>query len=47
MNVTRRAAIGAAATLPFLLLRAIGDAYVARDVDLADIAAFLDGELAA
>jgi 3-dehydroquinate synthase len=36
-----------AATLPFLLLRALGDAYVARDVDLADIAAFLDGELAA
>jgi 3-dehydroquinate synthase len=34
------------ATLPFLLLRAIGEAYVARDVDLADIAAFLDGELA-
>jgi 3-dehydroquinate synthase len=33
-------------TLPFLLLRAIGEAYVARDVDLADIAAFLDGELA-
>lgn len=33
-------------TLPFLLLRALGDAYVARDVDLADIAAFLDGELA-
>jgi 3-dehydroquinate synthase len=36
-----------AATLPFLLLRALGEAYVARDVDLADIAAFLDGELAA
>jgi 3-dehydroquinate synthase len=35
-----------AATLPFLLLRAIGDAYVARDVDLIDIAAFLDEELA-
>ena len=35
-----------AATLPFLLLRALGEAYVARDVDLADIAAFLDGELA-
>ena len=32
-------------TLPFLLLRALGDAYVARDVDLADIAAFLDEEL--
>ena len=35
-----------AATLPFLLLRALGEAYVARDVDLGDIAAFLDGELA-
>lgn len=34
-------------TLPFLLLRALGEAYVARDVDLTDIAAFLDGELAA
>ena len=34
-------------TLPFLLLRALGEAYVARDVDLADIAAFLDGELTA
>jgi 3-dehydroquinate synthase len=34
-------------TLPFLLLRALGEAYVARDVDLADIAAFLDSELAA
>ncbi len=32
-------------TLPFLLLRSLGEAYVARDVDLADIAAFLDGEL--
>lgn len=34
-----------AATLPFLLLRALGEAYVARDVNLADISAFLDGEL--
>jgi 3-dehydroquinate synthase len=34
-------------TLPFLLLRALGEAYVARDVDLADIAAFLDEQLAA
>ena len=33
-------------TLPFLLLRALGEAYVARDVDLADVAAFLDKELA-
>jgi 3-dehydroquinate synthase len=32
-------------TLPFLLLRKLGEAYVARDVDLADIAAFLDEEL--
>lgn len=32
-------------TLPFLLLRALGEAYVARDVDLGDIAAFLDTEL--
>jgi 3-dehydroquinate synthase len=32
-------------TLPFLLLRSLGEAYVARDVDLADIAAFLDEEL--
>jgi len=31
----------------FLLLRSLGEAYVARDVDLADIAAFLDGELTA
>ena len=35
-----------ATILPFLLLRALGEAYVARDVDLADIAAFLDAELA-
>jgi 3-dehydroquinate synthase len=34
-------------TLPFLLLRALGEAYVARDVDLIDMAEFLDGELAA
>jgi 3-dehydroquinate synthase len=34
-------------TLPFLLLRQLGEAYVARDVDLADVAAFLDQELAA
>lgn len=34
-----------AKTLPFLLLRGIGQAYVARDVDLTDIAAFLDAEL--
>lgn len=32
-------------SLPFLLLRALGEAYVARNVDLEDIAAFLDEEL--
>ncbi len=32
-------------TLPFLLLKGIGEAYLARDVELADIAAFLDEEL--
>ncbi len=31
--------------LPFVLLRAIGDAYLAKDVALGDVAAFLDGEL--
>ncbi|WP_379923528.1 3-dehydroquinate synthase [Erythrobacter sp. R86502] len=35
-----------AATLPFLLLRSVGEAHVARDVDLKDVAAFLDDELA-
>jgi 3-dehydroquinate synthase len=35
-----------ATTLPFLLLRALGEAYVARDVGLADIALFLDEQLA-
>jgi len=34
-----------AGTLPFILLRAIGDAFLARDVELADVAAFLDEEL--
>lgn len=34
-----------AGTLPFVLLRAIGDACLARDVALADVAAFLDEEL--
>ncbi len=32
-------------TLPFLLLRALGEAYVARDVELSDVAAFLDEQL--
>jgi len=34
-----------AGTLPFLLLRSIGEAYLARDVDLQDVAAFLDEQL--
>jgi 3-dehydroquinate synthase len=34
-----------AGTLPFLLLRGIGQAYLAKDVDLADVAVFLDGQL--
>lgn len=32
-------------TLPFLLLKRIGEAYLARDVDLEDVASFLDEEL--
>ncbi|MBX7541795.1 3-dehydroquinate synthase [Qipengyuania sphaerica] len=36
-----------AGTLPFILLRGIGEAYLAKDVDLSDIAAFLDEELQA
>ncbi|WP_375291926.1 3-dehydroquinate synthase [Qipengyuania sp.] len=32
-------------TLPFILLRGIGEAFVSKDVDLADIALFLDDEL--
>ena len=36
-----------AGTLPFILLRGIGTAFVARDVDLADVAAFLDEQLRA
>ena len=35
-----------AGTLPFLLLRGIGEAFLAKDVALDDVAAFLDGELA-
>ncbi len=34
-----------AGTLPFILLKGIGEAYLARDVDLADVARFLDEEL--
>jgi 3-dehydroquinate synthase len=36
-----------AGALPFVLLRGIGQAFLARDVDLADVAAFLDEELRA
>ena len=35
-----------AGTLPFILLNGIGDAFLARDVDLAEVATFLDAELA-
>ena len=35
-----------AGTLPFVLLRSIGEAFLAKDVDLGEVAAFLDGELA-
>ena len=35
-----------AGTLPFVLMRGIGEAFLAKDVELADVAAFLDGELA-
>ncbi|MCT2558255.1 3-dehydroquinate synthase [Tsuneonella sp. YG55] len=35
-----------AGTLPFILLRSIGEAFVARDVALDDVAQFLDEELA-
>lgn len=34
-----------AGTLPFVLLRGIGQAFLARDVALSDVAAFLDDEL--
>ena len=34
-----------AGTLPFLLMRGIGETFLARDVELADVAAFLDGEM--
>lgn len=35
-----------AGTLPFVLMKGIGKAFLARDVALDDVAAFLDGELA-
>lgn len=34
-----------AGTLPFVLLRGVGDAFLARDVELEDVAAFLDEQL--
>jgi len=34
-----------AGTLPFILLRSIGAAFMARDVELSDVAAFLDEQL--
>jgi len=34
-----------AGTLPFLLLRGIGQTFLAKDVDLADVAVFLDEQL--
>jgi 3-dehydroquinate synthase len=34
-------------TLPFVLMQGIGAAFLAKDVELADVATFLDGELAA
>ena len=36
-----------AGTLPFILLRAVGEAYLARDVEMADIVAFMDEQLQA
>lgn len=36
-----------AGALPFILLRRIGEAFVARDVELADVVAFLDEKLRA
>ena len=36
-----------ASTVPFILLRSLGEAFVARDVDLADVAAFMDEQLRA
>ncbi|WP_115367467.1 3-dehydroquinate synthase [Alteripontixanthobacter maritimus] len=36
-----------AGTLPFILLSGIGEAFLARDVELADVAAFLDEQLRA
>ena len=35
-----------AGTLPFLLLRGIGETFLAKDVAIDDVAMFLDAELA-
>jgi 3-dehydroquinate synthase len=35
-----------AGTLPFVLLRGIGEAFLDRSVELAEVAAFLDEQLA-
>ncbi len=35
-----------AGTLPFILLRSLGEAFLAKDVDLGEVAVFLDEELA-
>ena len=35
-----------AGTLPFVLLKSVGEAFLAKDVALTDVAKFLDGELA-
>ncbi|MCK9542513.1 MAG: 3-dehydroquinate synthase [Novosphingobium sp.] len=36
-----------AGTLPFLLMKGIGETFLAKDVDLGDVGAFLDAELGA
>ena len=36
-----------AGTLPFVLLRGIGNAFLDREVSLADVGEFLDGQLQA
>jgi len=35
-----------AGTLPFVLMRGIGEAFLDRNVNLADVATFLDQQLA-
>jgi 3-dehydroquinate synthase len=34
-----------AGTLPFVLMKGIGEAFLAKDVDLDEVGEFLDGEL--